>query len=470
MQPKLIRLLIVSRFSRPLIGLMIFMLAYAVLMSLFVPPEAVQIGPFWTFYIIGITAFFIILMTMIGGIAIMKSDLDYLFTLPLSRRDLAVSFYITQFLATGISYLLLFGYVFIFIGGSVPVKLVLAGDMVLIGLLQTAISIVAFRLETPQKALLAGGMGVYALLPLAGFSYSFTSIFTGDLFAGTVIIVVLNVIFNYFALSQLSTIELGFTKITSIRASAEYKRIERFVGLSQRAAIIRRYLSELSFTGRFNLGGSVSVRVSRVKLRIVLIPVSILAVVYAYISILFNPADGSPGVAIVMAAMYLGIFIPMFFPEVFSHERAWLAFSSMTAKTYWLYIVYAKMIQVFVMMTPFIATNIFLAFYGVHGAVNALIYVAAIIPTSPLISIFFSGRFSPAQIIDMETLPMEFSLRQLATLVPMVFYAAAAVVSMFSVILALGCTAFFGGFALLIILGDRRWNRIIYHLTERGYV
>jgi len=449
---------------------MIFVLVYSVLMGFFVPPEAVQMGEFWTYYIIGITAFFLILMTMIGGIAIMKSDLDYLFTLPLSRRELAVSFYITQFLATGISYVLLFGYVFIFIQGTSAEKLMLAGDMVLIGLLQTALSIVSFRLETRQKALLAGAMGVYALLPLAGFSYSFTSIFTGHILEGTIVIVILNVIFNYLALTQLSTIELGFTKITSIRSSAEYKTTEKFVGLSQRAAIVRRYLSEISFTGRFNLGGSVSVRVSRIRLRTLLIPVAAIAVVYGYFALIFNPADGSPGVAVVLSMMYLGIFIPMFLPEVFSHERAWLAFSSMTAKNYWTYIVYAKVIQTFAMMLPFIGVNIVLAIIGVSGAVNAIIYLGMVLPTSPLISLYFSGKYSPAQVIDMETLPAEFSLGQLATLVPVIFFTAAAIVSMFSIILALVCGAFFITIALAILMGNKRWNRIVYRLTEKGFV
>ncbi len=470
MQPKLIRLLIASRFSKPLLGVMAFILAYAVVSSIFIPPEAVQMGSFWTFYIIGITAFFLVLMTMIGGIAIMKSDLDYLFTLPLSRRELAVSFYITQFLATGISYLLLFGYVFVFIGGSVITKLALAGDMVLIGLLQTAISIVSFRLETRQKAVLAGGIAVYALLPLVGFNYSFTSIFTGNVLFGTIVIVVLNIIFNYFALTQLSTIELGFTKVSAMRSSAEYRTTEKFSGLSQRAAIMRRYLAELSFTGRFNLGGSVSVRVSRIRLRTMVIAVSAIAVVYAYLAYMFNPADGSPGVAVVVAIMYLGIFIPMFFPDVYSHERAWLAFSSMAAKNYWTSVVYAKTLQTLVMMSPFIAVNIFLAFMGVGGAINAIIYLATVIPTSPAISLFFSGRFSPAQVIDMETLPMEFNLKQLATLIPILFFSAAAIISMFSIVLALGCSAFFIILALLMMLGNRRWNRVVYRLTERGFV
>lgn len=470
MQPKLIRLLINSRFSRGLLILLIFVLGYSISMSVLIPPEAVIAGPFWSFYIIGMTTFFLLLMTLVGGIAIMKSDLDYLFTLPLDRRELAVSFYITQFLATGISYLLLFGYVFAFIQGSVAEKVMLAADMALIGLLQTALSIVSFRLSIFQKALLAGGMGAYALLPIIGFPFSFTSIFTGNILYGTVSIIILNIIFNAMALSQLSTIELGFTKVTSIRSSADYKSIERFTGLSRRGAIVRRYLSELSFTGRFNLGGSVSVRVSRIRLRTLLIPVTALAAVYAYISYILNPSDGSPGTAVVMAMLYLGIFIPMFFPEVFSHERAWLAFSAMAAKEYWLNILYAKVLQTLVIVAPFIGANILLFFLGVTSSLNAVIFTAAVVPTSPLISLLFSGRFSPAQIIDMETLPMEFNLRQLATFIPVIFYSAAALVSIFSVFLAVSVAVVFDLVALLIIISKKRWNRIVYNLTEHGFV
>lgn len=470
MRPKLIKLLIVSRFSKPLIALLIFVIAYSALMSVFVSPEALQVGYFWTYYIVGITAFFITLMTMMGGVAIMKSDLDYLFTMPLSRRELAVSLYITQFLATGISYVILFGYVFAFIGGDTGTKLIIAADMILIGLLQTSLSIVSFKLNTKGRIALGGAMGVYALIPLAGLNYSFTSVFTGNVMVGTLVIVILNVIFNYIALTQLSTIEIGFTKVSALRSSAEYKKTERFVGLSRRAAVIRRYLSEISFTGRFNLGGSVSVRVSRVRLRVLLIPVAVLAGIYTYLALLFETHDGSPGVAIVLASLYLGIFIPMFFPEVFSHERAWLAFSSMSAKTYWKYVIYAKVIQTYVVLLPFIIADIFLAVRGVGGALNGAIFVAGVIPSSPLLSMYFSGKFQPVQVIDMETLPMEFSLRQFATMFPVILFAIAAIISLFSVVLALICVAFFVAVSIGIYLNNRMWNRTLYRLTEKGYV
>lgn len=470
MRFKLIRLLIASRFSKPLIALMVFVLGYSVIMGVLIPPEAVQMGAFWTYYIIGITAFFLTLMTAIGGVAIMKSDLDYLFTLPLRRRDLAVSLYITQFLATGISYLLMFGYVFVFIGGSAMSKIIIAGDMVLIGLLQTALSILSFKLRTLHKVILAAGMGIYALLPLVGFNYSITSIFTGNVAAGTLIIVALNVVFNFFALTQLSKIELGFTKVTALRSSLEYRTTERFIGLSRRAAIFRRYLSELSLTGRFNLGGSVSVKVSRIRLSILIIPMSALAAIYAYLAITFNPADGSIGMAEILSAMYIGIFIPMFSPEVYSHERAWLAFSSMSAKSYWRYVIYARIVQTYVILVPFIIANAFLVFFGAGGALNVMIYLAAVVPSAPVITMYISGRFSPAQIIELETMPTEFSLRQLGTLLPVLFYSAAAIISMFTVWLALGCAVTFTLASIAVLLSTRTWNRIVYRLTERGYV
>lgn len=470
MQPKLIKLLIVSRFSRPLIVVMFFVLVYSIMMSVLVPPEAMQMGPFWSYYMIGITAFFLALMTMMGGVAIMKSDLDYLFTLPLNRRELTVSLYITQFLATGISYLLIFGYVFAFLGGSVTTKLLIAGDMVLIGLLQTSISIIAFRLETKYKAILAAGISLYGVLPILGLNYSYTSVFTGNVLFGTIVIVILNVIFNYISLRELRTIELGFTKVTSMRSSAEYKSTERFAGLTQRAAIFRRYLTEFSLTGRFNMGGSVSVRVSRIRLRTLLIPMTAIAIIYAYLAILFNPSDGSPGVAPVLTMMYLGIFIPMFFPEVFSHERAWLAFSSMSAKNYWTYVVYAKMFQTLVMMIPFIAVNVYLFLSGVTATLNVIVFLTTVIPTSPAISLFFSGKFAPMQVIDMETLPSEFSLRQMATLLPVLLFSVTAIISIISIWIALICGAFFIVFAILVMSSGKRWNRLVFRLTERGFV
>lgn len=468
---KLLKFLIVTRFSKPILILMLAFVAYSVIIGSLAQEGLAEMGPFWTYYIISILIFVMSLMIMMGGVAIMKSDLDYIFTLPLSRRELAVSLYATQFMATGLSFLLALGYVLPYLSGGLVVKEIMVVDVVLLALLLTSMSILSFRLDTKFKALLALGMAVWGALPILGINYSYTSIFAGNLLIGTLIIIILNIPVNFLAVRELSSIELGFTKVTGRRSSIEYKSLRKFENLTPTKAIYAKHLAELNFTGRFNIGGSVSVRISRIKLQYLVIPMVAIAAIYSYVAIRIGAEDSLFSYVVLLASLYMGMFIPLIFSqEVLSHERAWLSFSSLPVSDYWKHVMASKIIQAYVMMAPFVAANIFLAILSVPGAWNAAIFTAFTVPFSTSISMYISGRISTIQVIEAEAMPNQFNLKQFLSLAPALLLSIAAIFSVVSTIFAIGIAVLYILLALYLARRKRIWDRMVYRLTESGYV
>ncbi len=466
---KLVKFLIVTRFSKPLVAFIFVFLAYSVILgTLYSSVETTN--SFFNYYLVGILIFLTVFMVFLGGVALMKSDLDYLFTLPLNRRELVVSLYLMQFMATGISFLFAVGYVLPYVSGGLLQKGIMAGNIALLALLVTSLSIISFKLETRQKALLATILGVWAILPILGFNYSFTSVFTGNMTAGTFIVIALNIPFNIYAVRQLRDIEIGFLKTTSRRSGTEFRNPESFAGKSPVEAIYAHHLSELSLTGRFGIGGSVSVRISRIRLYYLLIPAPFLAFIYLYLA--FREGNVGPiNITLLLGSLYIGIFSSILFAqEVLSHERAWLAFISMPIKVYWRSLAISKIMQTYVIMAPFIVSDMVLMFFGFKSALNALIFMGITVPLSPVVTIYFSSRLSVNQIVDSEIMTGQQNLKQMLSLGPILFLSMMAIVSVVSLVGALVVVGIAVATVAYLVGSSHVSENMVFKLTEKGFV
>lgn len=466
---RLVKFLILTRFSRPLVIFILAFLGYSVIMGTLYSSIETS-NPFFNYYLVGILIFLVVFMVFLGGVALMKSDLDYLFTLPLRKSELVLSLYLAQFMATGVSFLFAVGYVLPYVSGGLVQKGLMAGNIALLALLVTALSIISFKLEPKQKAILASVLGVWAILPVVGFNYSFTSIFMGNLPVGSAIIIVMNIPLNYFAVRQLSGIEIGFLKTTTRRSGTEFRNPENFVGMSPVRAIYAHHLSELSLTGRFGIGGSVSVRISRIRVSYLLIPAPFLAFIYLYIA--FMEGKGGPvNFTLLLGSLYIGIFSSILFAqEVLSHERAWLAFLSMPVTTYWRNLALSKVLQTYIIMLPFIVSDIILLLYGFREAMNALIFMAITVPLSPVVIIYFGSLLAVNQIVDTEIMTGQQSLKQVLSLGPILFLSLMAIVSVLSLVGALVVVCITVGFVLYIVTSRNISENMVYKLTERGFI
>lgn len=470
MLPKLVKFLIITRFSKPLVGFILVFLAYSVIMGTLYSSVEAGGNPFFNYYLVGVLVFMTVFMVFLGGVALMKSDLDYLFTLPLRRYELVISLYLAQFLATGVSFLFAVGYVLPYVSGGVAQKGFMAGNIVLLALLVTALSIISFKLEQKQKALLAGALGIWAVLPLFGFNYSYTSIFTGNLLTGSLIIIALNIPLNFFAVRQLFDIEIGFLKTTSRRSGSEFRKAETFEGLTPVRAIYAHHLSELSLTGRFGIGGSVSVRISRIRLYYLLIPAPLFAFVYLYLA--FLEGNAAPfNVTILLASLYVGIFSSILFAqEVLSHERAWLAFLSMPVSMYWRNLAISKILQSYVIMAPFIASNLVLYLFHFPGALNALMFMGVTVPLSPVVVMYFTSRLSVNQIVDTEIMTGQQNLKQVLALGPILILSLMAVVSIVTIFGAIAVVIISLGTVAYLVTNPKISENMVFKLTEKGFV
>ncbi len=470
MLSRLVKFLIITRFSRGLVAFILVFLGYSVILGTVYNNFETTSNPFFNYYLVGILVFLTVFMVFLGGVALMKSDLDYLFTLPLNRGELVVSLYLAQFMATGVSFLFAVGYVLPYVSGGLAVKAVMAGDIALLALLVTSLSIISFRLSQKQKAFLASALGIWALLPIFGFNYSYTSIFMGNTVAGTIIIAALDVPFNFYAVRQLFDIEIGFLKTTARRAGSEFRRPESFSGLSPVRAIFAHHLSELSLTGRFGIGGSVSVRISRIRLYYLLIPALFLGGIYLYLA-LKEGNSGPLNVAMLLASLYIGIFTSILFAqEVLSHERAWLAFVSLPVEVYWRSLAVSKILQTYVMMVPFIGADIVLLALGFHGALNTLLFMGIVVPLSPVVTIYFGSRLSVNQIVDTEIMSGQQNLRQMLSLGPILILAIMSIISIVSLIGAVVVVFIAVASDCYLVFSSTVSENMVFGLTEKGFV
>src|SRR6266850_1779512 len=119
MLAKLVKFVLVTRFSKPLLGLVTFFLAYDVVIRAVTTGNSPEFSGGFSYYAVSASIFFIAVSLLFGGLFVLKSDRDYLLTLPLKRRELSLSLFTAQFVGSGITILFLFG----FYAVTVPIAL-----------------------------------------------------------------------------------------------------------------------------------------------------------------------------------------------------------------------------------------------------------------------------------------------------------------------------------------------------------
>jgi len=178
--PKLVKFVLLTRFSRPLLGLVVFFLIYDTVIRGLTAGNAPQFSGGISYYAIGASIFFIAMSLMFGGLFILKSDRDYLLTLPLKRRDLSLSLFIAQFVGSGITILFLYGF-YIAGAGDLETTIVLVANLVLLACVVTSLGVISNILQTWKRAVLAVALGLWCFSSILGFSFTPVSAFSGEL-------------------------------------------------------------------------------------------------------------------------------------------------------------------------------------------------------------------------------------------------------------------------------------------------
>lgn len=360
---------------------MVVILAYDIFIANFTATNASGVLSELKYYGPAFTAFLLALNTLSGGIVVMKSDRDYLFTLPLDKRSLALSLYITQFIATGIVILLGFGFFFasyMYVVAGAYDRLLLVLDMVGLALAISSLGVISNVLSTYWRILTALLLAVWALSAILGVPFTPASFFTGNILSGSAAMLSMTVIFTGVALSELSHVELGTMRSLIRVTSAEVKNIRSFAGMSPARAIFSQNFLVFQFAASLNMGGasryqSGNVRISRV------LPVTVaLALIYGYLAlnapVLMPPGGPVLGNSVATVLPTFVLFIVFFSSQGgMANERAWLALTAMEPALYFRYLLIAKVLSFVVAISPFAAVNIALAFLGVGGMLTPVI-------------------------------------------------------------------------------------------------
>ena len=159
MLAKLLKFVLLTRFSKPLLALVTFFLAYDVVIRTFTTGNSPEFSGGLSYYAVGASIFFITVSLLFGGLFVLKSDRDYLLTLPLKRRELSISLFTAQFVGSGITILFLFGF-YLAGAGTLQTTIVLGIDLAVLAAVVTALGVVSNIFSIQIRAGLTVVLGV----------------------------------------------------------------------------------------------------------------------------------------------------------------------------------------------------------------------------------------------------------------------------------------------------------------------
>jgi hypothetical protein len=466
--PKLLKFILRTRFSRPFLILMSIMVLYAVIATGLTPPA--DVSKILSYEGTAVVAFFFAMSLATGGVMVMKSDRDYLFTLPLGARDLSIAIFFSQFIAYGAS--ILFILVYLAPGFSSPL---LAIDVVALALTVTSLGIIATSLQTRLRLLLSVLLAVWTLLALENVPFTPASAFNGNLYMGTATLLLLTAATTTAAARGLSRVELDMMRNLVRSSSTEIKAQTSFAGKSPIGAIYSMNITNTSIAGRVNMAGSSRYVSRRVKTRWILVVSSVAAAAYFAYALYagrvqdVSGTDTFPGA--VVAAIILS-FLGFFFSQsAITNERIWLSLTSLPPATYFRHLIGSKLVSLMIILAPFAVADAVLTALGYAMALAGLVIVLAVIPASFVLQICFSAYIAPIQVKgDDMMMPAQFNLRQMVTgllILPVILVASlSAIFPMVAVV---------GGLTLCVIaalpvFSAGFWSRVVTRLTESGFV
>jgi len=466
--PKLLKFVFRTRFSRPFLIFVSIMVAYSLAISTLVPSSGAN--TILGFYAAAIISLFLAMALATGGVMILKSDRDYLFTLPLRPRDLSISIFFAQFVAFGTTVLLMF--VYLAQAFTSPLLLV---DMVALALTFTSLGVIAPSIQTRVRIALSVALALWTLLSFANFPFTPGSAFNGNVYGGTATLVVLAAVTVPAAFRGLGRIELDMMKSMVRSTSSEIKSPNSYVGRSPIGAIYSMNLSSMSLAGRMNMAGSSRYVSKRVKTRWVVLVAAVAAAAYFAFALSLGPVSAVNGTDTFPAAIVVAIglsFLGFFFSQsAITNERIWLSLTSLPPASYFRHLIASRVISLMLILVPFAAANAALFVLGNGVALGAIAVILLVIPSSFVLEICWAAYIAPIQVKgDDMVMPAQFNLRQMATAIPLVaVFILVSIATIVPLVAAIGGLVLCAAAALLTMSGGF-WSRVVTKLTENGFV
>jgi len=470
---RLLKFVIISRFSKQLLIVFGVLLVYALFLS---SASSSSSSTVYHYYGPVLLTVFFVLPIASGGIAVLKSDRDFLFTLPLKRSDLAFSLFVVQFLSFGLFIIYGFAYSFSYLKPVFPFAVI---DFIGIMLTVTALGPLTYSLKSSWRTLLALVFAIWSLSAFLKFPFSPSSIYVGyPLYAATTSIV-LAVITVPLAFRSLSRVDLDMMKAFTRYSSREVKRVRRFSGMTPLMAIFAENFFVVEVSGRMNaMGAGGSYRSGRFRLSRGILVTAVLAVAYYFIfTIKVTPKSAE--VALLVISIYSLIFVMFLSMGVLGNERLWLGFMSRSPTDYLRDLMLAKSLSFVALFLPLALSNFLLALKGDEMAFTFGLTLLVIMPSLLVMVVYASAFLNPLQIKEELLMPGQFNLRQLATMIPilpvlfilaLVFGAIESNLVTDAIIISVLTAVIMAGTAFWLITSRRVGEKVIEKLVAAGFI
>lgn len=465
---KLIKFVIVTRFSKPLLVFLILLFIY----NFIVLGKADRsLSEFFTYYGIGIIAFVLSLSVLASGLAFLKSDRDYLLLLPLPRIEIAVSLFIAQFISYGLMIISFFGYSFAFFIKEQFIAEYAFG-LICIALSAASLSAISYRLELGKRLAIALSIIAWVISPIIGLPLSPSTLYSQDPLLGVIASLLLAIITVPIAIKELKSAEFGLFKATVLLTSQSSINQRSFIGMKPIRSIYHLNFSRIEIGGRIAMFGGSSTFGSRgVSLWSALSFTALLALLYLYLIFTILPANSHNEAPIAIADIYIVSIIPALFAfPTLGNERLWLGFTSIEPNNYLRHLIIARALAILVILLPFSIADISLGLIG-HplGFTSALL--TALIPASGFIwGVYIMGLTSPVQIREEISMAGQLNLRQLIFGIIIGLLVSISYISFISIYLAIICSMISLIVAIMLLMSKSISSRVIKKMVENGFV
>ncbi|WP_393972073.1 hypothetical protein OXIME_000675 [Oxyplasma meridianum] len=472
---KTIKLILITRYSRAFILILLFLLAYNIFIGLVIKPAEIV---YYRYVVLAIFSFFTLLAGVNSTVPLLKSDVHFLFVSAMPKKDLILSLFTSKYVFYGLSSLIPVLYTLPYTqSGRIDEGLGLILSL-LMTFFVTSIGLALYDFSIKVRVAVSVAITVWFIGPIFGFYYSPMAFLFGHFIYGTLFVVILSFCFTYFAFRTLAASQIEKTRVIG---SAKVKRDES-------GNVIIKIPKESSFRNRSVAFNTIAFNFSRVPIysrtsfisrsrsgttkisRVIIVGIAI-SILLNFILVKFSTTGSTRLLISVFISVYSVMFIPILFSQsALSLERAWLSFTSMDPGVYMKYFMTGKILQAISFTAPISAGLIFISlFYGLPYLGLALLELVPI-PCLLVVYIYIGFSVGVFQIRDPEFVTQQFNSKQFFNALPSILFLPIAAISViipyFGVIFALVMVAF----ALISITRTKLWRKKAFRLIESGFV
>jgi len=478
MSRSLLSLIIKTRFTTAYLVLFGILLTYAVFEASFFPSSSnlTMLYRLLDYVVLALLIFFTILFGLNSSFPIIRSDVDFLFTSPISKRGIAFALYVSKFLFVGVMFLITNLYIVGVIAPTPFARAFVISDTIISSILITSLSISISGYSMGKKILSLSAISGWELFSIAGMGFSPASYIFGQIYSGTAMLFILSGLLTAYAYRQLVNADIDTLKLTIAgahrrgkrgNASMSTKRI--FDHVTPRRAMLLFNLTKTSIVSSrrsFAPDRSIGIHGGLGIFALLSVGTAIAAALFM-ISYFFH--NGGIIELYVFVGMYSLMFLFTFSYNALSTERAWISFTSVKPSVYIRYVIYGRIIRSVAITYP-MGISVLLTFLMFHinilglaivDFIDAPMMVVLLIMTTMIVGIF--------QIKDPEFVTPQRNARQIlyapVSIGGMIVGAISVIFLTFSIYAAIAVTSV----SLIFLFYPRILDFAVFRMTEKGF-